>query len=180
VTVDPTVVPERRPGAGRVAGFLIVLVGTAWALGALAAWPWRATQPGIGIVRISFRHVSGFAGAVERRSAEELARLPAHMRPLDAGRPATARRSDTRLTVTIDGATVLERTYRPTGFRRDGPVYGYEEQRVAPGTHQVTVTLADVETGTLGWTASRALPIEDGAAPLIEYQAGRGWLPGAK
>ena len=177
MTDHPTVVPARRPGAGRIVGFVVLLAAIAWGLGALAAWPWRASAPTGAIVRISVRHVSGFAGAVERRSPEELARLPAHMRPLDAGRPATARRSDTQLIVTIDGTTVLERAYRPTGFRRDGPIYGYEERRVAAGRHVVTVTLADVGTASHTWTASRALEIADGAAPLFEYQAGRGWLP---
>jgi len=106
VTDHPTVVPARRPGAGRIVGFVVLLAAIAWGLGALAAWPWRASAPTGAIVRISVRHVSGFAGAVERRSPEELARLPAHT-----------------------------------------------------------------------WIASRALEIADGASPLFEYQAGRGWLP---
>jgi len=177
VTVGAAVVPARRPGAIRIAGFVALLVATSWGLGALAAWPWRASEPTGAIVRISFRHVSGFAGAVEGRSAEELARLPAHMRPLDAGRPATARRSEARLTVTIDGTTVLEHAYRPTGWRRDGPIYGYEERRVASGRHVVVVTLADIGTVGRTWSASRTIDLAHGAAPLFEYQTGRGWLP---
>jgi hypothetical protein len=84
-----------------------------------AAWSWHASEPTGAIVRISFRHVSGFAGAVERRSAEELARLPAHMRPLDAGRPATARRSEARLTVTAADRAVCV-SARDAGWAGDG------------------------------------------------------------
>lgn len=91
MTDHPSVVPARRPGAGRIVGFVVLLAAIAWGLGALAAWPWRASA--------------------------------------------------------------------------------------LAGRHVVTVALADVGTVSHTWTASRALDIADGAAPLLEYQAGRGWLP---
>ena len=177
MTAEPAMVPARKPGFGHILVFVALLVAIAWALGALAAWPWRASEAGGARLRVSLRHVTAFAGAVERRSAEELARLPAHMRPLDAGQPATARRSDARLTVAIDGRTVAERRFRPTGLRRDGPIYGYEEMPVAPGRHVLTVTLAEVEASGRAWTISRTLDIAEGTAPLLEYQPGRGWVP---
>ena len=77
----------------------------------------------------------------------------------------------------IDGTTVLERSYCPTGWRRDGPIDGDAERRVASGRHVVAVTLAYIGTVGRTWSASRTLDLAHGAAPLFEYQTGRGWLP---
>jgi len=172
----PRTVPSRRPGPLRVAGFVVLLVGVSWALGAFAAWPWAATGPGDARLRISLRHVTGFSAGARLLSAEEIAALPAHMRPRDAGVPTTGRRADAVLTVTIDGRAALARTYRPTGLRRDGPVYGYEELDVAPGRHVVSVTLAEAGGGR-AWPLDRTIEFRPGRAPLVEFAPGVGWRP---
>ena len=174
MSVVPGVVPSRRPGLLRVAGFVALLVAVSWGLGAFSAWPWTVNAPGSVRLRISLRHVTGFTAGVRARSAEEIARLPAHMRPKDASVPTTGRRADAVLTVTLDGRPALTRTYRPTGVRRDGPVYAYEELEVAPGRHVVGVTLADAGTGQ-AWPLTRDMELAPGRAPLVEFVAGGGW-----
>ena len=119
------IVPDRRPRPARIAGFLALLTTVSWVLGTFAAWPWAATLPGEARLRISLRYVSGFektAGPDEQAGT----RLR-HMRPVEGVTASTGRRAEARLTVSIDGRPVLSRTYQPTGLRRDGPIYGYEE-----------------------------------------------------
>ncbi|OGL00879.1 MAG: hypothetical protein A3E31_17920 [Candidatus Rokubacteria bacterium RIFCSPHIGHO2_12_FULL_73_22] len=170
----PGVVPSRRPGPLRVSGFVAVLVAVSWALGAFSAWPWTVTAPGSARLRISLRHVTGFHADVRTRSAEELAKLPAHMRPKDASVPVTGRRADAVLSVRVDGRPALTRTYRPTGLRRNGPVYAYEELALAPGRHVVGLTLTDAGSGR-AWPLDTAIEFAPGRAPLVEFVAGAGW-----
>lgn len=173
-----TIVPARRPAPARVAGFAALLLLVTWGLGAFAAWPWAASPPDTAVLRVSVRHVSGFTGAGRVLSPAELARLPAHMRPRDGAGPATGRRSDATLSVVLDGRAVLAVTYRPTGLRHDGPIYGYEEVPVPPGLHRVEVALAEVGAsgGTREWRLTREIEIAPGHAPLVEYGDPGGWV----
>ena len=173
----PAIVPSRRPPAGRVAGFAALLVGVSWALAVFSAWPWHAFPPGAAVLRISFNHVSAFAAAgTAALSPEDIAKLPAHMRPADASRPSTGRRRPVRLTVSVDGAPALVREYLPGGWRHDGPLYGYEELRVTPGRHTVSMRLADVG-GDRDLSLTQDIDIVPGAAPLFELRSGR-WRGG--
>lgn len=170
------IVPGHRPRPHQVAGFALLLTAVSWALGAFAAWPWTASDPGAAMVRVSVKHVTRLTRAAGALSPEELAKLPVHMRPPDATRAATGRRTDATLTVQVDGRTVLTRTYRPTGLRHDGPTYGYEEIPLPPGRHRLTVRLADTG-GAAGEDRSltREIELAPGQAPLVEHVAGAGW-----
>jgi hypothetical protein len=175
VTAGARVVPSRRPRPARIAGFAALLVAVSWSLGTFSAWPWTATAPGEAVLRVSLRHVTGFSGAVQLSTPEEIAKLPPHMRPKDATLPATGRRADATLTVAIDGTRALERLYRPTGLRHDGPIYAYEEVAMTLGRHAVTVRLADSGPGAREWSLTREIEFKTGSAPLLEYSMGPGW-----
>ncbi len=171
-----SVVPGTRgPGPGRVVAAAILFVAAGWALALLASWPWQANAPDAAVLRVSLRHVSGFSEAARGRSAEELARLPAHMRPKDGAGPVTGRRADAALEVRLDGQPVLSRTYRPTGLRRDGPVYAYEEIPVPPGRHTLSIVLGDLGAGDRRWRIERDVEIRAGRVALAEYGAESGW-----
>lgn len=168
------IVSDRRPTVARIASFLALLTAVSWALGTFAAWPWSATRADEARLRISLRHVSDFGETV--RPDQDVETRPRHMRPIDRTRPTTGRRADARLTVSIDGRPVLARTYRPTGLRRDGPVYAYEEIAVTPGRHAVAVTLADVGAPNRRWSIEREVEFAPGRAPLVEYEPEHGWV----
>lgn len=170
------VVARRDPAPWRVVVSGAVAVVLVWGLSAFAAWPWVATTPGEARLRLSLEHVSALAGPIETRSAEELAKLPAHMRPIEPSRVATGRRADATLTVVVDGHTVLSRTYRPTGLRHDGPIYAYEEVRLHPSRHAVSLALADEQGGERRRRGyAEEIDVGPGQAPLIEYHSGSGW-----
>jgi len=196
-------VPGRRPSPARMAGFAALLAAVTWGLAAFSAWPWAATPPDAAALRLSLRHVSAFTTAARAPTAEELARLPAHMRPRAGARGGTGRRADAVLTVVVDGRTALARRYRPTGLRHDGPVHAFEEVSLAPGRHAVEVTLADAvaddgarrddgaadahddgrgaEASGDGhhrrrrWRLVTEIEIPPGRAPLLEFSDAAGW-----
>ena len=184
----PTV-EDRRPRPGRLAGFALLLGAVSWGLGALAAYPWAASDPGAAMIRVAFKHVAAFEHAGPARSAEEIAKLPRHMRPTSPERAQTGRRVDTVLRVELDGRVLLERRYSPGGLRGDGPTFAYEELAVRPGRYRLGVTLADGAAGGAAGAAPRRWQLDEevvigpGQALLVEFSEDTGLIrraePGA-
>ncbi len=166
------VVPDRRPGPLRLAALALLLVGVSGGLATFSAWPWVATAPDAAVLRVSLRAVTG--SAVPAPLSRDVRNLPVHMRPLDGSAATSGRRADAVLTVEVDGAAVLTRTYHPTGLRRDGPVYGYEEVPLAPGRHAVRATLTDrsVPAASRAWSVDGTVMVRPGEAPLLEFRDG--------
>ena len=71
-----------------------------------------------------------------QQTAEELAKLPAHMRQPVVCEGTAARY---RLTVVIDGAPVTERVLRAGGLRHDRRLYVVEEIALRPGVTDLEV-----------------------------------------
>jgi hypothetical protein len=134
---------ERRPSPARLAGLVVLLLGVAWGLGAFAAFPWQASAPDAALLKIAIKRVAPFEDAARPLSAEELAKLPRHMRPASGMGVPSGRRRDTRLTVALDGRPVLDRTYHPGGWRQDGPTLAYAELPLTPGRHRLEASLSD-------------------------------------
>ncbi len=76
-------------------------------------------------------------------SREELEKLPRHMRPEGGQQGESRGRRDTTVRVTLDGRPVLDKTYRPSGLRGDGPTFVYEELDLPPGRHRLEATLEE-------------------------------------
>ena len=169
------IVPSRRPAPARIVGFALLLAGVSWALGAFAAWPLTLAPADSARLRISLRHVPAFVASGERPSAEDIARLPAHMRPADPGRQTTGRRADVAVRVAVDGQPRLDARYRPTGFRRNGPVHAYDELALPPGARHIAVALVDLAHGTTTAEWAGVVRVAAGTAPLLEYRDGDGW-----
>jgi hypothetical protein len=153
---------ERRPSPARLAGFTALLLGVAWGLGAFAALPWQASPPDAALVKVAIKRVAAFEAAGRPLSADELAALPRHMRPASGMSAPSGRRRDTRLAVALDGRSVLDRTYRPGGWRHDGPTHAYAEQPVPPGRHVVEATLDE-------WHLRQELEIAPGRVVRLEF-----------
>jgi hypothetical protein len=140
----------RRLSPARLAGFVTLLLGVAWGLGAFAAFPWEASPPDTALLKVAIKRVAPFDAAARPLTAEELAALPRHMRPASGMSAPSGRRRDTRLTVALDGRAVLDRTYSPGGWRRDGPTFAYAELPLSPGRYRLEAMLSDGEAGAAG------------------------------
>jgi hypothetical protein len=175
---------DRRPPVPRLVGFALLLIVVSFGLGALAAAPWKATEPGTAMIRVAFKHVAAFehegAARAPMRSKEEIEKMPRHMRPTSPERAQTGKRVDTVLRVELDGQTLLAKRYAPGGLRGDGPTFAYEELPVRPGPHLLEVLLAD---GTMEpsaappgrqWRLRQALEIASDEAALVEFSEDAG------
>jgi hypothetical protein len=163
-------------------GFALLLSVVSWGLGAFAAYPWAASEPGAAVIRVAFKHVAAFEHEGPVRSKEEIEKLPRHMRPTSPERSRTGKRVDTVLRVELDGRVLLERRYSPGGLRHDGPTFAYEELAVRPGRYRLRVTLADETSELAGatpprrWQLEQEVVIARGQAPLVEFSEDAGLI----
>jgi hypothetical protein len=154
----PALLENRRPGPGRIAGFVALFLAVASGLAVFSAFPWAASPPGVALLKVALKHVSAPVEAAAVLSPEELAKLPRHMRPAGGQGGERRGRRDTVVRVTLDGRPVLERTYRPSGLRSDGPTFVYEEVELRPGRYRIEASLA--ETGGPPARSGATAPLE--------------------
>jgi hypothetical protein len=138
------VLESHRPGPGRLAGFVLLLLAVAAGLAAFSAYPWAASPPGVALLKVAFKHVSAPEERGAALSHEELEKLPRHMRPQGDQTGASGRRRDTTVRVALDGRPLFERTYRPGGLRHDGPTFVYEELTLPLGRHVLDAALVEM------------------------------------
>ncbi len=162
---------DRRPRPGRLAGFVLLFLAVAAGLAVFSSFPWAATPPGVAMLKVAFKHVSTFAETGAALSREELEKLPRHMRPQGGQSGATGTRRDTTLRVTLDGRPILERTYRPSGLRHDGPTFVYEELSVPLGRHVLEGAL--VEAGGAPAKGAATSSSERRIAATVEVESGQ-------
>ncbi|MCP4007717.1 MAG: hydrogenase iron-sulfur subunit [bacterium] len=120
--------------------FVTTAVITAMIIGLVSDLNYSAPQADGSQLVVTFKHPGQMSEDCHELSEEEKAALPVHMRLekiCDRGR------SDVRLAVYLDGASVLERAYPPAGFWGDLNSLAIEEINVKPGEHLVGVKIGD-------------------------------------
>lgn len=109
-------------------------VGIAW----LSRVPTAHAEADEALLRLSWRVLGVRAEECRRRTEEELADLAPHMRTPEV---CTGGIVDYELRVEVDDRPVVRDTLHPGGARRDRPLYVFRDLPIAPGRHEVEVTL---------------------------------------
>jgi hypothetical protein len=122
----------------RAAGVCVAAVTVA-ALGALSRAPYAASRDHGAVVRLAWRARGEEIKQCRRLTAQELERLPAHMRHPEECSISLAPYG---LHVALDGVAALDEVVRARGARRDRPLYVFRELAAAPGQHRLQVTFA--------------------------------------
>jgi coenzyme F420-reducing hydrogenase delta subunit len=129
------------PGRGRLAVGTAVLgvvsAGVLWVGNAIAYVPPQPTAPRLAL---SFKHPGVVAEKCRTLSAEEKAKLPAHMQH---DTECVRGRQPVRVKLLVDGKVALERSYAAAGLWGDGSSVALEEFDVPAGTHVVAIALGD-------------------------------------
>lgn len=125
--------------APRVLGAGVVTVAAALAVGWLSQVPYDAVRGSGALIRLAWRTRGTRVEECRRLTAEELERLPVHMRQDEV---CEGRILPYRLVVALDGRTVVDDSVRPSGAREDRPLYVHHEVWVEPGTHALAITFS--------------------------------------
>ena len=155
-----------------VLGVLVAVLLTA-GIGALSQVPYRAESDAQAWIRLSWRMSAARVEECRALTAEELAKLPIHMR---RDKVCEVRGMPYKLRVVLDDATVEEATIRGAGTRNDLPIYVYRELRVEPGTHRLQIRLTP-DVGRAGSPGAAESPQLDRPTALeltrdLELEAG--------
>jgi hypothetical protein len=120
----------------RIVGALLVLAAVV-ALAALSRVPYDATDGDHALIRLSWRTPGELVNECRRLSAEELERLPVHMRREEV---CEGRIVPYHLVVRLNGELVVDEIVRAAGAREDRPLYVYRVLEVEPGAHRLEVS----------------------------------------
>ena len=128
-------------------------LGAALAAAAMAALAWGSTAPMTArpspdaVLRLAWSARPERIEQCREQSAEELARLPAHMRQPVACEGTTAQY---RLQVRVGGALVTDRIVHGGGLRRDRRLYVFEELPLPAGEADVEVRFDRLDSTPAG------------------------------
>jgi len=155
------------------AGALVVTALLALALVGLSRAPWTAVPGEEGELRLAWQYKSQPVEQCRRRSPEELAKLPAHMR-----REVVCERRlrSYLLEVAVDGVARPADTVRARGARADRPLGIFARVALPPGRHEVRVTFSPIGGGHEPLTLAAAVTVAPRQVWLVTLDEERGAL----
>jgi hypothetical protein len=143
------------------------------ALAVFSGWPpFRQLGDGQALLRLSLLHPGVPVHDCRQRSAEELAKMPPHMR---TAQDCPRERSPVRVQVELDGRTLIDESFAPGGLARDGAAAAYRRIAIPAGAHTVRVRVADdARRPESGHVREQAVQLAAGQVLLIDFNPQRG------
>lgn len=126
--------------------------------------PYAPNASGAALIRLSWRAHGEAALHCRTPSAEELARLPVHMRRREI---CERRLPSFRLAVQIDGRDTLDERIAPAGAHGDRPAVVLRELRVPPGAHELRVAFTAIQGEAPPRHLERTLQLARGDVALV-------------
>ncbi len=114
----------------RVLVTAVALIG----LGALSRVPFRTRTDDNAVLRFSWRERANAEQHCRKRTEEELALLPVHMRTPEV---CTGRMAKYRLAITVDGQQLAPLDLHAAGAHADRPIFVLHDVPLAPGRHAI-------------------------------------------
>jgi hypothetical protein len=147
--------------------------GFALAVGVFSAWPpFHQLEPQQALLRLSMLHPGAPLHDCRERSAEELAKLPAHMR---IAQDCPRERSPVHVRVTLDERAIIDATFAPSGLAHDGAAAAYRKLEIPAGSHRIGVAVNDdARHPDVFHTAEQSLQLAPGQVVLIDFDPRRG------
>ena len=127
----------QRLRSGLVALALLTLT---FGLALTAERPTTASTLNTSMIRLGLAHPGKLKAPSSEIAPEVMTKLPDSVAPEQV---LGGERFPVHLRVEVDGKTVLERTYRPRGLRREGITYGLESWTLPPGSYRIRIWMMD-------------------------------------
>lgn len=114
--------------------------------------PYTFSDPGASMLKLSIKHAGKRVIECEdlallkeeaesyRKSIRDTDRARMQLKKLGG---CSRERHPVRVVLFIDGEKVLDKSYAPVGWEKDGPSFVYDKFFVRPGAHMVAVDLSD-------------------------------------
>lgn len=116
---------------------------------------------------ISFKHPGKAGENCREPTADELAKLPPHMRQKQI---CERRRANVRLRVEVDGKQISSRSYEPRGIWGDGNSIAIERFSLSPGPHEVKVELGDgMNPDEFNHATTRRITLKEGHNTVLLF-----------
>jgi hypothetical protein len=145
----------------------------ALAIGVFSSWPpFRQLDAQQALLRLSMLHAGAPLHDCRERTAEELAKLPAHMRTaLDCPRE----RSPVHVRVALDGHVVIDESFPASGLAHDGAAAAYRRLAIPAGAHRLSVDVNDdARRADVFQSREQAVDLAPGQVLLIDFDPRRG------
>ncbi len=116
---------------------------------------------------ISFKHAGQLAEACVEPTAEEIEKLPKHMRPQ---KKCERKRSDVRLRVNMDGKVVHTESFPPHGIWKDLSSLAVVRLPIETGSHQLLIEVGDgPDPQKYGFTSSKRIEARPGHDVVVLF-----------
>ena len=167
--------PPPRRGPAAWLGQAVLYALFAATIGVFSTWPpYRHLADDAALIKLSFSHPGKIIGECRQRSAEELAKIPAHLR---AAQDCPRERSPVAVRIVLDGADLYADSLAPRGMSRDGAAVVYQRFPVKAGRHTLGVDINDdVNVKGPMYHRDAELTLEPGRVVLIDFIAEKGGI----
>jgi hypothetical protein len=162
-----------RPGLLGYAAQAALYGAFAAFIGVFSSWPpYSPLGPEQALLRLSFSQPGKLVADCRPLTEAELARLPPTMRATEA---CPRERSPILVRIELDGRTVLDDSFTPSGLHRDGPASAYRRVPISSGSHELRVRFND-DRRAEGFTHERVarITLEPGQVVLVDFAGDRG------
>jgi hypothetical protein len=125
----------------RVMAVVVAMLASA-AIGFGSRVPYSPPGSDSSMLRLSWRLRGEKKEECRARTPEELAALPVHMRTPEV---CTGHLVSYRMTLRIDDAQPIVKTFLPAGAKGDRPIFVMFDQPLTPGEHTIGIEFAPIE-----------------------------------